>query len=90
MKELLLITAPTCGPCKTMKPVMQRIAEERQLPLRIVEATPDPANVQTIQKYGVRQVPTLLHLEEGEEAHRHLGAMTEAQINETLAAWGFA
>ncbi len=87
--ELILITAPGCAPCKALKPILLDIAAERQLNFRICEATPEPANVATIQKYKVRNVPTLLHVDAaGEEITRFMGGMTRGEAEAKLAEWG--
>jgi putative thioredoxin len=75
-------TAPWCGPCKILKPVLERVAKEKSKHLYLV-------NVDEIKgmavAFGVRGVPTVMELRDGMPTTRRMvGAQTEAAVREFL------
>ena len=76
MKELFYYTAGWCNPCQTLGPIMDRIG--RQIPVRkqnINYVTPE-----VLQVANIRNVPTVVMVENGQEIKRFVGLKTEAQI----------
>jgi len=72
--------APWCGPCKMIAPVLVQIAEENPT-LRVVKINAD--NAQNLMvKFGIRGIPTLLLMKDGEVADRKVGAASVAQLRE--------
>lgn len=80
-RKLLKFYADWCGPCKLMKPVVDKIAEEHDL--KLIEINVDE-QMNVANKYGVRAVPTLVLLENGEEIARTSGANTLARTSSAL------
>lgn len=71
--------ATWCGPCRQMAP--QFDAAARQLKGRALLAKVDSdANPQLSQRFAIRSIPTLLHLQGGQEVARQSGALPAAQI----------
>jgi thioredoxin 1 len=77
MKQILYFSAEWCSPCRMLGPTMQSIAgqinyqkvdvdKDRELPI----------------KYGVRNIPTLVLLENGKEKNRLVGAHPKEKILE--------
>jgi len=56
-KELKLMSAPWCGPCKMVKKVL----EQKEITVDVVDIDAEP---ETAMKYGIRAVPTLLVFDE--------------------------
>ena len=76
MKKILYFTAAWCGPCKTLGPIMQSL--NGQINYQKVDV--DNNNDLSIQ-YGVRNVPSLILLDEtGEVKGRLVGVQTKDQI----------
>ncbi len=74
--------APWCGPCKTIAPILEKIAPAYAGRLIIAKMNVDDSP-ETPAEYGVRGIPTLLLFKEGEEKARKVGAEGEAK----LTAW---
>jgi len=75
--------APWCGPCKMIAPVLVQIAEENPT-LKIVKVNAD--NAQSLMvKFGIRGIPTLLLIKDGETIDRKVGAASVAQLREFVA-----
>ena len=76
MKKILYFSAAWCGPCKTLAPIMEELNGE------IVYNKVDVDKDQELSmKYGVRNIPTLILLDEtGETKGRLVGLQTKDQI----------
>jgi len=74
MREYLYFSAPWCGPCKMLGPVMDRV--NNTIPVRkvIVDDQPDLA-----RQYNVRNIPTVILLENGVETKRFVGVKSESE-----------
>ena len=75
---LAKFTAPWCGPCKAMEPHLQKLEADPGAPTLVrvdVEEEPDLA-----ARYGVRAMPTLMLLKDGEPVASVVGLRTHAQI----------
>lgn len=71
---LVDLWAPWCGPCRMVAPALEELALERAGTLRIVKVNVDEAP-QVSERYGVRGIPTMLLLRDGEEVARQVGAL---------------
>jgi thioredoxin 1 len=75
--------AEWCGPCRTIKPILEEIAQLYQDKLKVGKINIDP-NPKTPQKYGVRGVPTLMLFKGGELEATKVGAMSKSQLTAFL------
>jgi thioredoxin 1 len=73
MKQLLYFTASWCGPCRQLGPVMNEVANE--VPVRKVDIDNEPT---LAQQYGVRSVPTIVLVENGNEKERLVGVQPKS------------
>ena len=75
-KELYYYTANWCQPCQTLGPIMDEIA--RQIPVRKqnIDYT-DPA---MLEAANVRNVPTVILVDNGQEIKRFTGVKSNSQI----------
>lgn len=77
MKEILYFSAAWCGPCKQLAPVMERLKSEGKIKYRKIDVD---NNTELSPKYGVRNIPTLILLNNGSEINRLVGAQSEQSI----------
>ena len=68
MKEYLYFSAPWCGPCKMLSPVMEQVGNTIPVNKINVDEQSDLA-----QRYGIRSVPTVVLLENQIEVKRIMG-----------------
>jgi len=68
--------APWCGPCKSVGPIMEELAAEYDGRLVIAKLNVDE-NQAAPARFGVRSIPNLVLLKDGEEAGRIVGARTK-------------
>eukprot|EP00667_Euglena_gracilis_P021177 EG_transcript_23125 len=76
---LVSFSAPWCGPCKLMEPVLADLALEYRGRLKVVKINTDEAPGRTVE-YGVRSIPTILLLKEGAKKETIIGAVTKKFI----------
>ena len=77
MKKILYFSAAWCGPCKMLGPIMESLAGE------INYEKIDVDNNQDLSiQYGVRNIPTLVLVENGEAVGRLTGLQQKDQILE--------
>ena len=79
--------AAWCGPCRTLGPVLERLAEEEaafaeprwELVKIDTEAYPEIAD-----RFGIRSIPTVLLFVDGEPIDGFAGALSESMVREWL------
>ena len=68
MKQLMYFTAPWCNPCRQLGPIMEDLSSQVVVKKIDVDNNPDLA-----QKYGIRNVPTVIMITGGVEVARKVG-----------------
>ena len=79
-KELFYYTAPWCQPCQTLGPTMEEIA--RQIPVR--KQNIDYVDPAILTEAKVRNIPTVVLVENGQEVRRFTGVKSFNQIIDWL------
>ena len=79
MKKLFYFTAPWCGPCKMLSPVMDEVAKNIPVEKINIDYESDRARAA-----NVSSVPTVVLTENGQEIRRFVGARSQQQINEFI------
>ncbi len=77
--------APWCGPCRMLTPIINELAEAYDGRVKVGKLNVDE-NPETAQQYGVRSIPTLLILREGEVVDQIVGAVPKEQLASKLDA----
>ena len=75
-KELFYYTANWCQPCQTLGPIMDEIA--RQIPVH--KQNVDYTDPLLLESANVRNVPTVILVEDGQEIKRFTGVKSNSQI----------
>ena len=74
--------APWCGPCRMVSPALEEVAATLAGRVKLVKVNVDSAP-QIQERFGVRAIPTLIVLRQGQVAARRSGAAPAAE----LRAW---
>ena len=75
--------AEWCGPCKTLGPILEKVAAETQIELVKVDVD---ANQQLAQQFGVQGIPNVIAFRNGEAVSRFTGAIPEASVRDWVGA----
>ena len=67
--------APWCGPCRTLSPIVDELADELAGRLKVAKCNVDE-NQDLAMKFGVMSIPTLVVFKVG----RTVGAMPKARL----------
>lgn len=71
--------APWCGPCKMQGPILEKVAAEIGDKAVIAKVNVDE-NPELAAKYGVRSIPTLILLKDGENIQQFVGLQQQAGL----------
>ncbi len=77
--------APWCGPCKMQTPILEKVAAavgDKAVIAKVnVDEAPDLA-----AKFGIRSIPTLVILKDGENKQQFVGLKQEAELVSAIEA----
>ena len=71
--------APWCGPCKAIAPIVDELAKDYAGKLKVVKLNVDD-NPETPARYGVRGIPNLLIIRNGEVKDQIVGAVPKGHL----------
>ena len=71
--------ADWCGPCRTLNPVLESLANSLTGEAKVVKVNVDESPT-LAQKYEVRGIPTLIVINNGKVVNRKTGGGTEVQL----------
>lgn len=71
--------AEWCGPCKSVAPIVEAVAEAYAGRLTVAKMDVD-ANQATPARYGVQGIPTLMLFKGGEREAAQVGALDKSQL----------
>ena len=75
--------AEWCGPCRMVGPVVEELAKEYDGKAVVGKLNVDN-NPQVAMKYGIRSIPTILFIKNGEVVDRSVGAVPKAMLAQKL------
>jgi thioredoxin 1 len=75
MKQLFYFSADWCEPCQKLGPIMDQVSQKIQVQKINIDYEAD-----LISKYGVRNIPTVILVENGQEVRRFEGARSLQQV----------
>jgi len=86
MVEMIKFGAEWCGPCRMIKPTVNKLMEKYNTDgseVKITDVDVD-ADASIASKYGVRSIPTMVFLRDGKEVIRKVGVLDESQIENII------
>ncbi|MEM6993324.1 MAG: thioredoxin domain-containing protein [Myxococcota bacterium] len=75
--------SPWCSPCRSLRPHLHKMAEEREARWRFVAVNTE-AHPNVAEEFGVQSLPTIVLFKRGEELFRFAGAALVSSIDEKL------
>ena len=73
--------APWCGPCRAVAPVLDEVAEESGATLMKVNIDENPG---LAARLGIRSIPTIVFVRDGEVVDRVVGAVPKTRFKEIV------
>ena len=71
--------APWCGPCRSLSPIVDEVADELAGKLAVAKCNVDD-NQDLAMKYGVMSIPTLLVFQNGRLVNQAVGARPKSGV----------
>lgn len=78
--------ADWCAPCKSLMPILEKLANEYQGAFLLAKVNADGMGMISAQ-FGVRSLPTVMLMKDGQPVDGFAGALPEVQIRELLAKY---
>ena len=75
--------ATWCGPCRTIAPIVEKLAEEYEGKVVIGKCDVEE-NDDITMKYGVRNIPPIIFVKGGQVVDKQVGACSEAALREKI------
>jgi thioredoxin 1 len=79
--------AEWCGPCRAIAPVLEELARSSGGRVRLAKVNVDE-QPGLAARYGIRSIPTILFVKDGEVRDQVVGAVPKAHIQAKLGALG--
>jgi putative thioredoxin len=76
--------AAWCGPCRTLGPILEKIVADYHGALKLAKVDTD-AEMQLAALFGIRSLPTVLLIQQGQMVDGFMGALPESAVREFLA-----
>jgi len=77
--------AEWCGPCKAIGPMIEELSKEYEGKAIVGKVDVD-SNPETAMKYGIRNIPTILFIKNGEVVDKQVGAVPKSVLEQKLKA----
>jgi putative thioredoxin len=75
--------AAWCGPCKTLTPILEKVVASYNGAIRLAKVDTD-AEMQLAAAFGVRSLPTVVLVKDGQMVDGFMGALPESAVREFL------
>ena len=82
--SVIPFSAEWCGPCKALKPIMDKLSEEYKEKCSMYYADVENNGINTGSAAGIRGVPTVIIYKKGVEVDRKVGGVPESHMKEFL------
>ena len=83
MIKILKFESDSCPQCKALSATLERITKEYKTDMKSIDIEEDN-NQDLIRKYNIRNIPTLIFLNEDKEYNRLVGNQPYATINKII------
>lgn len=81
MSHVLYFTAEWCNPCQRTKPIAEELHREGIINFEFIDAD---SEIDMINKFQIKAVPTYILIEDGKEVKRMNGAKTRENFLEFI------
>ena len=82
--SVIQFSATWCGPCKALKPVMDKLSDEYKDRANFYIRDIEDSGINTGSSAAIRGVPTVIVYKKGVEVSRKVGGVPESHMKEFL------
>ncbi len=75
--------AEWCGPCRMITPIIEELSKEYEGRVVIGKVNVDEC-IEVSSKYGIRSIPTILFIKNGEVVEKQVGALPKNTLEEKI------
>jgi thioredoxin 1 len=76
--------AEWCGPCRMVSPIVEELANEYGADQAVIGKVNVDENPEISMRFGIRNIPTILFLKNGEVVDKQVGAVPKHLLEEKL------
>ena len=76
--------AEWCGPCRMVGPIVEELANEYGADQAVIGKVNVDENPEISMRFGIRNIPTILFLKNGEVVDKQVGAVPKHLLEEKL------
>lgn len=77
--------ATWCGPCRMISPIVDQMAEKFAGKVDVLKCNVDDSS-DVPSRFGIRNIPTILFFKNGEMIDRHVGSISQADLEKKIAS----
>jgi thioredoxin 1 len=77
VSHVLYFTAEWCNPCQRTRPIAEELRKDGVIDFIFVDADTE---IDLLEKFGIKSIPTYILLEDGREVKRMNGAKTRQEF----------
>lgn len=82
MIQVYYFTADWCGPCKTVRPIVEELnRDQSDVKFQIIDVD---SEVELVRSFEVKSIPTFIRIENGKEVKRVTGAQTKSYLEKFI------
>ena len=78
--------APWCGPCRSVAPILEELAQKLEGRLKVAKMNVDE-NPSVPSQLGIRSIPTLVVYKEGKVVDTRVGALSLEELEAFVSQW---
>jgi len=81
---ILDVWAPWCGPCRMFLPIYESMSQSGKYERVLFAKMNADESGELVQAFGVRSIPTIIFLKNGEVVDTHIGGMSNEQLEQFI------